>query len=85
MRHCTVCQLTCAGEGGEVVACLAIEETGVSKPPHVLCLDLCTVESTLHQHPHKQREEVCGEGGREGGRMGGRVRGRIGGWRGKRI
>ena len=67
MRHCTVCQLTGTGEGGEVVACLAIEETGVSKPPHVLCLDLCTVEPTLHQHPHKQREEVCGrEGGREG-------------------
>ena len=67
-----MCQLTCAGEGGEVVACLTIEETGVSKPPHVLCLDLCTVESTLHQNPHKQREEVCGEGGgREGGWEGG--------------
>ena len=73
MRHCTVCPLTCAGEGGEVVACLAIEETGMSKPPHVLCLDLCTVESTLHQHPHKQREEVCGEGGREDEREDGRV------------
>ena len=63
MRHYTVCLLTCTGEGGEVVASLAIEEAGVSKPPHVLCLNLCTVEATLYQHPYKQREEVCGEEG----------------------
>ena len=58
-----MCLLTRAGEGSEVVASLAIEEAGVSKPPHVLGLDLCTVETTLHQHPHKEREEVCGEEG----------------------
>ena len=43
-----------AGECGEVVPSLAIEEAGVSQTPHILCLYLCPMEPTLDKDPHKQ-------------------------------
>ena len=48
----------CAGERREVVAALPVEEAWVGQSPHVLRLDLGTMETTLNQHPHKQGEEV---------------------------
>ena len=47
-----------AGERCEVIASLPIEETGVSQTPHVLRLDLSTMETTLDQYPHKQGKEI---------------------------
>ena len=46
------------GECCEVVASLSVEETGVGQPPHVLGLNLCSMETTLDQHPHKQGKEI---------------------------
>ena len=51
-----------AGESGEVVATFSVEEAGVGQSPHVLGLDLCPMEPTLDQHPHKERKEICENG-----------------------
>ena len=47
-----------AGECGQVVAPLSVEETGMGQSPHVLRLYLRTCEPALHQHPHKDGQEV---------------------------
>ena len=54
-----------AGECGEVVTSLSVEEGGVGESPHVLRLDLRPGEARLNQHPHKQWQKVCSERRRE--------------------
>ena len=48
-----------AAEGGEVVAALAGQQTGVQQAPHVVSLHLGHHDITLGQHVDQHRQEVC--------------------------